>query len=183
MLIETNLPDNTARDKQVRDIFPKHLADYLLTTYPNATRIDGSYHMSKLDHYRNAGNNQLIVDRKSVLSFTSENFGICCGAQLLVNFYVDTKNFEEIKNLFKVWTSDIVIPHFYILVKTLEDGQWIWKNPVYEDLACVGTLIKEWRNPLYSYHLLCMYEVTCAGSFLNDLEAIPKSYSKGAIVD
>ena len=162
-------PKSIARtnlESMARVILPDTLSEYVLGYFPEATNLQISHNQSTCFHYRNEGDNSIATSNNILISFNSVNFGICCGAQLLVDFHSEDPPF--ISEYFRRWCSLTQIPHFGIFVKvcgsdlygnlSVDPKVWRWKYDYYEEFAKHGKLIKEWRNPLYANHLLCMYE-------------------------
>ena len=160
----------------VINTLPESLANLVLTSFPNAQTISCNFVQSTTEDYRKEGKNFVTIDYTTSLYFESQNFGLCCGSQILHNF-MGAGSPKFIESYFREWISLTNIPHFAILVQYISNDHWKWANPIYESISNCGTLINKWRNPLYENHLLLMYEFYNPESseFMNDLKPILRS--------
>ena len=160
----------------VINTLPKSLANLVLTSFPKAQQISCGFVQSTTENFRKEGKNFITVDYTNLLYFESQNFGWCCGSQILHNF-MGSGSPKFIESYFREWISLTNIPHFAILVQYIRNDRWTWKNSVYEPISSCGTLINKGRNPLYENHLLLMYEFYNPESseFMNDLKPILRS--------
>ncbi|MCR4308191.1 MAG: hypothetical protein NUV80_06555 [Candidatus Berkelbacteria bacterium] len=160
-------------------VLPRCLAELTLKTFgtkSNQAQVTYAQGTGKDGSYRVQGINSVVINYETELSFRSVNFGFCCGAQLLTDF--NGKDTDFCAEYMKLWASLTCIPHFLILVKELHEDEWKWKYLVYNAVSKYAHLVKEWRNPMYNNHLLCLYELYNSEkyeSFLNNTS--PKALS------
>jgi len=78
----------------------------------------------------------------------------CCGASALSTFWYNDRS--ESKRIFEELLRLKInhVPTLCILVKVLDDGQWIYHKPAYEIVAKYSIPVSEFRNVLYNNHLL-----------------------------